>query len=38
VLSDKHRAAEAAPRERQPFGEMFFDGAWGKPLADHSPA
>jgi nitroreductase len=31
-LSDKHQAAEAAPRERQPFGELFFDGAWGKPL------
>jgi nitroreductase len=34
VLSDKHRLAEAAPRQRQPFGELFFDGAWGKALAD----
>jgi nitroreductase len=33
VLSEKHRAAEAAPRGRQPFGELFFDGQWGKPLA-----
>lgn len=33
VLSEKHRAAEAAPRQRQPFGELFFDGQWDKPLA-----
>lgn len=37
VLSEKHQSAEAAPRERQPFGELFFDGAWGKPLADRPP-
>lgn len=36
VLSEKHQAAEAAPRQRRPFGELFFDGAWDTPLADGS--
>lgn len=33
VLSEKHQATEAAPRQRRPLGELFFAGEWEKPFA-----
>lgn len=34
VLQGELRQWEEAPRARQPFGELCFDGGWGKPLGE----
>ena len=31
-LPDDLKARELAQRKRKPLGELFFDGAWGKPV------
>jgi nitroreductase len=31
-LSDEVKERELAARNRQPLGELFFDGAWGNPI------
>ena len=33
VLDDETRAKELKPRTRQPLGERFYAGTWGKPAA-----
>lgn len=33
TLSGEALERETAPRSRRPLGELFFDGAWGKPVA-----
>ena len=32
TLSGETLERETAPRARRPLGELFFDGAWGKPV------
>jgi nitroreductase len=34
---DKHRAAEAQPRERRPISDFVFEGRWGRPLRHRGP-
>ena len=32
LASEKHRLAEAMPRERRAIGESVYEGSWGRPL------
>ena len=32
TLSGETLERETAPRSRRPLGELFFEGAWGKPV------
>jgi len=33
-IPDDMKERELAERKRKPFGDNFFSGKWGKPLAD----